>query len=548
LRGGDDQPARIVTDAPLWLSNYGRVIDTEETVYELTYESLTGHYRTLWVNNEQISDARKFIELCKHDAPVTSLNLRSVLAYLNHYKASIARGKQKKYVGSRTGLYKVNGEYGWLIGSQWLGSGELIADPSRNSRYNAALTPTGDLGAWLWQWRAVRNENWLTRFIVGASFAAPLIRLLGSRTFIVHHFGESSGGKTALARFALSVWGNPDTLYSSMNRTNISITEIFRHINDLPVLYDEKQVSTVDGAQFIYSVCAGSGRERANKGGGLSESKQTWNTIALTTGEVPLVSANDVGGQFNRVLQVHTRAFAKKVDAEQLYLFTPKHHGLAGPEFLRRLLPYAQDVLKNGEGSVLHQAYEKMRRELSTKVNLDANHCGYAAIVAMGQYLADVLLLEVDQNAAWQDALEGALEALGETAPSTQLSYAERALTTLRDHFVANPVLYQDHITEEGKAKAGRSMRIIGIRTVFGMAYLPTEVNRVLRSGTFDPDRVWHDFRRLGWLTSSGETPFTSFDLHHSASYGHQVLLVKSEVLFGDQVKASHLRLVRGVE
>ena len=41
-----------------------------------------------------------------------------------------------------------------------------------------------------------------------------------------------------------------------------------------------------------------------------------WVTVARTTGEVPLITSADVGGQFNRVLQIHSKAFQDRRHAD----------------------------------------------------------------------------------------------------------------------------------------------------------------------------------------------------------------------------------------
>ena len=44
------------------------------------------------------------------------------------------------------------------------------------------------------------------RFILAASFAAPLLRIVKQRIFFVYNWGGSKGGKTAALKAALSAW------------------------------------------------------------------------------------------------------------------------------------------------------------------------------------------------------------------------------------------------------------------------------------------------------------------------------------------------------
>lgn len=532
---------------PIWLSGIGHTIDTQEPLVQLSYYTVDGQLQSVWLSRGQITDHQKLAALGANGLPIDSVGTKACLIYLREQEALNGTLLPMLKVGHRTGPYIHGDKMGWLVGRQWIGPANvhMESDPRANQRHVVAYSAHGDAQSWLDKWRELREVSWVNRFLVGATFAAPLLRFVKCRTFIIHHWGDSSHGKTAMAMFALSAWGNPELLYSSLNRTAISITEVFKHVTDLPVLYDEKQVSTVSSAELIYSICTGAGRERGAKEGGLRQDRLNWLTIARTTGEVPLITSSDVGGQFNRVLQIHSKAFEDKRHAETIYPFTNEHHGYAGPAFLREL-EQVVNMPNNVGTQFVMQLFQELREALINRIGLDSNHAAYAACVATAQTLAERWLLNIDINVAKEQALDDATNALRETAPKKQLSYSERALSKLRDHWIANPGLYGDDTSAEGRERAARQMFLKGVEHDWGMVFVPHEANDILIKAGYEPERVWRDFDAQGWLQNDGNSPLINWSLRGGRSPEHPVYLIKREIFFTDVVRQTKLRLING--
>lgn len=916
-----------LTYRPLWVSGLGHTVDSDEPLLQLTFFELNGTPKSVWLGRGQVTDHRMLSQLGGAGLPVDSVNTQGVLIYLRAMEAQNGRTLPILRVGHRSGPYLIDNKLGWLIGKQWIGPGNLEADPRLNQKYSLAFTPHGDAEAWTAKWRELRNSGWVPRFLMGATFAPPLLRLLKCRTFIVHHWGDSSHGKcldgstlvptgrglqriedldrptygmgfndipsnrqpsiwngdqwvtathffkeqatrtlrvttrrgyeviatpehplwaqrgprsvaewvkseslrvgedavrvapveftkkkhnvqvdafdpklgfsvpafevdervarllgylvadgtntderglrltsdirvledalaicrevfgfdgtitaqpehnthelrvhgvalrtvlarcgldyeraagkrvphvilrspenvvraflrgyfecegsfgrtcievtsaseqllrevqvlllgcdiastrapkkvqydgeertywrvsiqsgesicafaanigvistareqqlgvalvtaldkrvarrsqlsahpdffdevvsveeagprmvydltipeghafsangivshnTATAVFALSAWGNPELLYSSLNRTAISLTEVFKHLTDLPVLYDEKQVATVTSEELIYSICTGSGRERGAKDGGLRQDRQQWLTIARTTGEVPLITNSDVGGQFNRVLQIHSKAFENRRDAESIYPFTAEHFGHGGPAFLRRL---AELLQTQGGVDAIKQLCAELREALVNRIGVDSNHAQYGAVIATAQTLAESWLLNIPTVEAKERALDDATLALKETAPMKQLSYAEKALAKLRDHWASNPGVYYDDTTNESRAHSEKTVfRMVGvINDTWGVGYIPHEANDILIRAGYAPERVWRDFHNLGWLdTQTPDSPFNTLALRNGRSPAHHVYVIRSSIFFTGAARRPSLQLING--
>lgn len=103
---------------------------------------------------------------------------------------------------------------------------------------------------------------------MASSFAAPLLKIIGHRIFIVYVWGNSRAGKSAALKAALSVWGNPNELTLTYNTTAVrnrtscsGYTTIFRYG------IDEKQVnkSQTEIEKLVYMLGNGISRIRGNK-------------------------------------------------------------------------------------------------------------------------------------------------------------------------------------------------------------------------------------------------------------------------------------------
>lgn len=86
---------------------------------------------------------------------------------------------------------------------------DLVLDvDSTSHRWIDAYHKKGSFENWKESMGAFR-ENHIFRFILSCSFAAPLLKIMNHRIFMVHNWGNSRFGKTAALKAALSVWGDP---------------------------------------------------------------------------------------------------------------------------------------------------------------------------------------------------------------------------------------------------------------------------------------------------------------------------------------------------
>jgi len=541
----------LLSPRPVWPCAQGSGVEGTAELIQFVYARPDGLYNTIWLTRAEATNLNKLVELGATGFPVDSLSARGLLLFCRTMEAANHGTMPRLQIGERTGPYALVGAdgrpfTGYLLGARWIGEGFLAANPRGADRYLNAFVAHGSEEEWFAKWRSLRDPNstfgysWVRRFLIGAAFAAPLLRWVNCRTFIIHHWGDSGSAKTAISVFALSAFGDPSKLFSHLNRTAVSLTEPFKYVTDQMVVFDEKQAQTVENHELIYQVCMGVGRERATREGGLRD-RASWLSIVRTTGEVPLLGAEDVGGQFNRVLQLHSPAHPVKEQAAELYGFTKLHYGHAGPLFLARLMQLVNDET---QAAWLRAEYKALTDELQLHSGAEANHNGYAAVVALGSALAESWLLGLDYADARALALDDARRALTESNPAARPSYAVRALAVLRDHVVANPALYRDERTAEHTVAKMQHFRLHGFLTAWGVALIPSCAEAVLKAAGFDAGRVWRDFRQLGWLLVDDHGDGEHLAL---ALPGHGQLparCIRGEVFYG--AVRPQLRVVQG--
>ena len=103
-----------------------------------------------------------------------------------------------------------------------------------------AYCQAGEMEKWVETMRPHRERDKF-RFILAASFAAPLLRILKQRIFFVYNWGGSKGGKTAALKAALSAWGDPERLMVNFNATQVGLERTASFFCDLPLGIDERQ-------------------------------------------------------------------------------------------------------------------------------------------------------------------------------------------------------------------------------------------------------------------------------------------------------------------
>ncbi len=221
---------------------------------------------------------------------------------------------------------------------------------------------TGDLQSWQKGVSKMAIHNPMLILGLSCAFVGPLLMLTNSEGGGVHMVGDSSSGKSTIARAASSIWGGKE--YRRSWRTTANGLEAAAALfNDGLIVLDEiSECDPKDVGEIAYSLGNGCGKQRANRHGG-AKSLTCWLCFPLSNGERTISTAIKEGGgrvksgQSMRLLDLPIKrqygawdnlhkfsngaAFADHISSEAL-----KNYGHAGRYFLKRLTYDDRDFCK----------------------------------------------------------------------------------------------------------------------------------------------------------------------------------------------------------
>lgn len=439
----------IVTRAcgcPVYVSTRLFNQDTETESLKITYQHM-GHWRDIVVPRSMAVDARRVIGLADKGIGVSSEGAKYLAKYFDDYL----------FVNSCIPVQRAVSRLGWRQ-QEFVFPGlsqevEIDVDDIGSRHAVKGLSSVGEFTDWLKVANMVRVHSPNSRFILSASFATPLLKLLSQRNFHIHNHGDSQGGKTATLWLAMSVWGEPNKIIYNFDNTTTSIERRASLFCDLPFGINEREVLSQskkqDISQMVYMLAEGKGKGRGGKTG--LQELNTWRTIVLTTGEGPLSSSSSFDGFMTRMIELEGGPLAGNVDlAKYLYGFLPYCHGHAGIAFLRALLGADRaDIV-----GLYREAQGWLRTYYSDRIDshLDALACvmtadylagiwvfgGEAGEVkgetyAMGGTIAEKLIRKVEASESERAWLEF-MDWVGENHEKLSSSYSNTKIGTKDEH------------------------------------------------------------------------------------------------------------------
>jgi hypothetical protein len=504
---------RRICHEPVWIRRFGRVLDSDEQLLELAYkDALTGEIVATWVDRLQIASKQAITALSRNGVPVTEGTSISLMHFLDA-ALHLNGGKLEIHqIVRRTGAHEIKEGIGWMIGDRWIGpiNTRVVPDPRSRADFSDGFTVSGDEDQWFATFKRVAEIGPVARWLIYSAFAAPLLRFVDERTFVIHHWGDSGTGKTALAKFAMSAWGDPNRLMMTFNRTKLSFTETFNYLDDVPVLFDELQVANRDDIlAAIYSLVLEQHRMRAGQSGGLQARGGGWHTVVRTTGEEEIAGRDgkvaDLGGAANRTIQIGVPVLVPEQAREVHKWLAKRHYGWGAMRFLSQLSTIAG--LPDGQGkALLTERFTQIRDEVTARsVSTPTLHArvGQLAVVALAQYLADRWFFSASPDVALECAIADAVVvAAALSTGENRTPLADEALQLLHDHFVGHRHLWFDlaNEAEEKTVSEGRQKQMFGVLAPGEIWLIQREANNLLKKHSFPPRRVWADLRDRGRL------------------------------------------------
>ena len=292
--------------------------------------------------------------------------------------------------------------------------GEVRFDPSADGTVKAKpfMEPAGTLDAWVAGISAARERSMAFRCVLAASFASPLVSVLGVQTFIVYLWGRSRSGKTPTLKAAGSVWGDPtegaEGYFRTFADTPKSIVRAATLLHDIPVIVDELQSKGAAGGgqagkrraveDLLYSLSIGHERGALNADRSMMRTG-SWRSLTIATGEIPIVGDNTQQGAANRTLELNAEPFGDELAAQEMHHLVGTQHGTAGRAFV--------DALRRNPAEFYSAQFSAVREAV---VGIAGGHpqAQNIALLALADALAEYYVM--GRGLEWDACLAGAME------------------------------------------------------------------------------------------------------------------------------------------
>lgn len=365
----------IVCRTPIIITRRLTSLETGEEKIEIAFKR-DKRWTTAVFLRSTLFQSKSIVALADLGCTITSENAKCVVAFLGALEAENIDIIDKAD-STRT--------FGWQPGNRFLPglANDVVLDIEPSQRaLAAAYSKHGTMEEWVSLMRSHRVRDRF-RFILAASFATPLLKILQQRIFFVYNWGGSKGGKTAALKASLSVWGEPEKLMVNFNATQVALERMAAFYCDLPLGIDERQLAGNNQGsleKIVYMIASGTGRARGSKGGGLQHTS-TWRTIALATGEEPLSTDTSQTGVATRVIEVYGGPFDNEKEASRMHQAVAGCYGHAGIKFVQRILELNEDDIRD--------KYDSISKHLSEKSDgrNGAHIAGVAAVALADMYI-----------------------------------------------------------------------------------------------------------------------------------------------------------------
>lgn len=467
-----------ICPVPVLLSKRLKNIDTGDEKIEITFKR-DGKWKTVIENRSMIFQKKSVPMLADKGLPITSEHAGNFVKYLGDMEAENLDTLK---------LYKSTEQMGWITSKNFLPGlgGEVILDVDGSMQQLAnAYSAEGDFEEWKTKISELKR-NPIARFILAASFAAPLLSPLNHRVFVIHNWGDTRSGKTAALKAALSVWGNPEMLMANFNATKVGIERLASFYNDLPLGIDERQVAGnkqgfVDS--LIYLLGLGKGKARGAKNGGLQH-MNTWRCIVLTTGEDALTSDNSQGGIYTRVIELYGKPFNAEEEAQKIHQMCSETYGHAGLIFVQKIIETDKLELKATFKGLCNVFSKKFKKNL-------VPHISAVAMTVLADYLSAKWIFGEEDEKAYESSIRLGEQILSKLETEDSSNLINRAWDFVKGWVVANEGKFKSACTPPKYGYLDRDKNV---------CVIPTYLEKALTEAGFSYRKTMMDFATYDFI------------------------------------------------
>lgn len=365
---------------PVIATAIGENIDNCEHWIQVSFLDTLGHARTEWLTLGEAL-GRGVVKLVDKGLNLVETNTRKLNLYISSCLKENANDMPFRIVTSKCGWKEGNSVF--AFGTRGFTEGDTLDILPVRTTVRDGLKVSGELYEWIEAARPVISHSFL-KLKMYAAAAAPLLRLLNAKSFIIDHSGESSTGKTMSNDFAISMFGDAELLRFNGDTTKTAAEYAAEFYTDLPLYLDETGTQQSEDVlkALIYMIGNEQGRNRGKKEGGLRDIG-TWKTVALTTGERPITSQKSFSGQLVRVIEVRGGFPGVLPEVKNADEVRKTSYGHLAEPYFRKVFKYKNRLLTD---------FRAARLRYTTTDNVKVNRIAesFAAMLVAGTLLEDV--------------------------------------------------------------------------------------------------------------------------------------------------------------
>lgn len=378
-QGGKDEKficsMPVIVSALLWNN------DSRSEKVELSFRK-GNRWRKVVVPHSTIASKSNIVKLSDQGVAITSENAGDMVKYLYTFET---------FNGDKIPHRDAKSVMGWVGDTDtfmpYTDSISFDGDDQFGYLFRA-ITHRGTLEEWAKAMVPLRKNKAL-RLAMAASFASPLIEIIGENPFVFHLWGGTGTGKSVALLVAMSIWGDPafGKLTRTMNMTANSMLSTAAFLKNLPFAGDELQTIKSRWSNYdalIMQITEGIDRGRMSYDK-INETK-SWKCSFIFSGEEPCIKAASGGGAKNRVIEVECEG--KVVEQGNVVAnFVKSHYGTAGPWFLENL-----------DRKYCRELYDYFFAELLSTGTTDKQAGAAALLLTADQLSSELLWRETEQD------------------------------------------------------------------------------------------------------------------------------------------------------
>lgn len=441
-----------------------RNVDTNVEKIELSFLKRK-RWNTLICDRSVAANQSNIIKLADKGVEVNSDNAKKLVKYIadvTAYNLDALPNKDAKSV------------MGWHNGEFMPYTDNIVFDGDEQFKHlYKAINTKGSLQDWV-DFIAPLRSSLEVRLCMAASFASPLIELIGENPFVFHLWGKSGTGKTVALLLAMSVYGDPamGALTRTMNMTANSMLATAAFLKNLPFAGDELQTiksrwTNYDNLIMVITEGIDRGRMSYDK---VNEIR-AWKCSFIFSGEEPCTKAESGAGVKNRVIEVE---LSDKLipNGNQVANFVRSHYGCAGKPYIDRLKQIDS----------LTSQYNEIFSAIISSVDTTDKQAGSAALLLLADRIASDLFWPNERRLEFEDVTQYLFA-------ENEVDVAERAYQFVVNLIAKNAV----NFTDVGREVWGK---IAGDEVLINKLVLEEQ----LANKGFDFDSIkkkWRDTNRL---------------------------------------------------